>query len=679
MVYDAARDEVVLFGGIRQQGATNPVFFNDTWAWDGRQWSQRATTASPTPRTGARMEYNPQLGLVVLIGGAGGKDMTDTPANYWVYDYREETWTWDGSNWTQRFPETAPEFSWTYGLVYDAVHQSFTAHLGDDLHCADRGPRSYVLQPGPGALLLNSYRAVLPLGGGSGSITVTGTVPWAATSDSWIMLTGATGTGNGTLSYAVSANSAIMARTGRIVVGDKVFVVAQPGVVAPPSITTPPQSQVVPAGMTVTFAVAVNGTAPLSYQWKKGAANLADGGNISGATSATLMLGNIQPADTGSYSVVVTNVTGTVISNAATLTVYAPGSAPTSQYVTPGSSVTFAVATSASGSPTYQWKLNGTAIAGATSATYTVPNAQAGNMGFYSVTVSNSAGSVDSAVAILTVSGGSSRLTALSTRGYVPAGGALTPGFYLRGSGSKALIVRGVGPTLSGFGVAGPLSDPKMDLIPVGGTTPQLTNDDWGTNANLPALRVAMPFPLVEGSKDAAALATLLTATNYGYTVRIASSGAATAGIAMAEVYDLDAITAPVRFASLSTLGFTGTGDNVLTPGFIITGDGPKQLLIRAVGPTLGAAPYNVPDVLADPQFVVIPLGKNIAVASNDNWGGTAELQAAFAQTNDFALPVGSKDAAVVVRLPPGGYTVQATGVGDTAGNVLVEVYDMDP
>ena len=101
--------------------------------------------------------------------------------------------------------------------------------------------------------------------------------------------------------------------------------------------------------------------------------------------------------------------------------------------------------------------------------------------------------------------------------------------------------------------------------------------------------------------------------------------------------------------------------------------------MIRAVGPTLGAAPYNVPGVLADPQFRVVPLGKDLTVASNDNWGGTAALQAAFAQTNDFALPAGSKDAAAIVRLPPGGYTVQATGVGDTTGNVLVEIYDMDP
>ncbi|HTZ22100.1 MAG TPA: immunoglobulin domain-containing protein [Opitutaceae bacterium] len=352
---------------------------------------------------------------------------------------------------------------------------------------------------------------------------------------------------------------------------------------------------------------------------------------------------------------------------------------PANQAVNVGASATFSVVAAGATPFTYQWKLNGTAITGATGTSYTVPNVQAGNMGFYYVTVSNSGGSVDSAVGILTVNAGHSRLTALSTRGYVPAGGSLTPGFYLRGSGTKGVIVRGVGPSLSNYGVTAPLSDPKMDLIPAGLTTSLLTNDDWGTNSSLPALRAAMPFPLAEGSKDAAALITLLTATNYGYTVRIVPSGTATSGIAMAEVYDLDPTSAPVQFYSLSTLGYTAPGDNVLTPGFIITGDGPKQLLIRAVGPTLGPAPYNVPGVLADPQFRVVPLGKDFEVAGNDNWGGTVALQTAFTQTHDFDLPTNSRDAAAIVRLPPGGYTIQASGVGGTSGNVLVEIYDMDP
>ena len=388
---------------------------------------------------------------------------------------------------------------------------------------------------------------------------------------------------------------------------------------------------------------------------------------------------------TATISVTATDTNSNVVTGSFTVTVAASVAAPVvttppaSQYVTPGSNVTFSVVASGTPPLTYQWKLSGAAIAGATSATYSVANAQLANMGFYSVTVTNGVGSVDSDVAILTVNGGRSRLTGLSTRGYVQAGGSLTPGFYLRGSGSKSIIVRAVGPSLSNYGVASPLSDPRMDLIPVGATTPLLSNDDWGTNTNLPALRAAMPFPLAEGSKDAAALTTVSTATNIGYTVRIVPSGTATSGIALAEVYDLDATTAPVQFTSLSTLGYTGLGENVLTPGFIITGDGPKQLLIRAVGPTLGAAPYNVAGVLADPQFRVVPLNQNFTVAGNDNWGGTAALQAAFVQTYAFALPTDSKDAAAVVRLPPGGYTVQATGVGSTTGNVLVEVYDMDP
>jgi hypothetical protein len=445
-------------------------------------------------------------------------------------------------------------------------------------------------------------------------------------------------------------------------------------------IATQPTNQTVNTGAAATFTVVASGTGPFSYQWTK------NGIAIGGATSASYTITSAQTSDAGLYAVTVTNSVGSVTSNNATLVVTPPAGSPpaiavspASQYVTPGTSVTFSVVASGSAPLTYQWKSTGAAIAGATNATYTIANVQAGNMGFYSVTVSNSAGSVDSDVAILTVAAGSSRLTALSTRGYVPAGGSLTPGFYLRGSGSKSIIVRGVGPSLSNYGVASPLSDSRMDLIPAGGTTPILSNDDWGTNANLPALRAAMPFPLVEGSKDAAALATLSTATSSGYTVRIVPSGTATAGIALAEVYDLDATTAPVRFFSLSTLGYTGPGDNILTPGFFVTGDGPKQLLIRAVGPTLGAAPYNVPGVLADPQFRVVPLGKDLTVASNDNWGGTAALQAAFTQTNDFALPANSKDAAAIVRLPPGGYTIQATGVGGTTGTVLVEVYDMDP
>jgi len=492
------------------------------------------------------------------------------------------------------------------------------------------------------------------------------------------------------LNQTVNASAPSNGQSAEVVISDFSFAPLPDA----PTIATQPQSQVMPVGANMTFATAANGTSPLSYQWKKGTTILVNAGNISGATSATLTLANVQLADAGSYAVTVTNPAGNVTSNAATLTVYAAVSAPPSQHVMPGSRVMLAIAVSGSGSPTYQWKFNGTAIPGATSATYTVANAQAGDMGFYSVTVSNSSGSVDSAVAILTVSGGSSRLGSLSTRGVADAGAnALIPGIALRGAGSKRLLIRAVGPTLgapspSGFGVPGTLSDPLLDLIPFGVQTPVVSNDDWGTNSDPDELRRVTAalgaFPLIEGSKDAAVLSTVSTVVNTLYTVRIAPSGTAPSGIALAEMYDTEGATAPVKLVTVSTRGLTGPDAQVLISGFWILGDGPKQLLIRAVGPTLGGAPYNVPGVLADPQLgvfaSVLPPGKSGAVVSNDNWGGTAELKAAFDQVGAFHLASdSSKDAALVVRLPPAGYTVQATGVGGATGNVLVEVYDMDP
>jgi M6 family metalloprotease-like protein len=222
MAYDAARNEIVLFGGSRGENiVARPVYFSDTWVWDGAQWRQKATSTMPSPRAGARMQYDPDLGQMVLIGGHGADG-----------DYREETWTWDGTDWVQRFPGTSPEYSFTYGMVYDEVHRGFFAHLGDDLHCAERGPKVYVLTPGTGAVLLDSYRAEIPPSGGSGVFSLRGSVPWTTKSDPWIQVVGdGYGTGAATVSYVVSPNAASMARTGRIVVNDKTLTVSQAGAI----------------------------------------------------------------------------------------------------------------------------------------------------------------------------------------------------------------------------------------------------------------------------------------------------------------------------------------------------------------------------------------------------------------------------------------------------------------
>ncbi len=359
---------------------------------------------------------------------------------------------------------------------------------------------------------------------------------------------------------------------------------------------------------------------------------------------------------------------------------------PASRYVNAGTTVTFSVVADAAGAALgYQWKKSDVPIPGATANVLTLAQVQAADMDFYTVTVSSGAGAIDSALAILTVNdGGTSRLINVSTRGQIRAGEALTPGFVMRGTGSKSLLIRAIGPTLGVFGVAGALADPRMDVIPQESSTPVLSNDDWTVSNELKnAFGAVGAFPLPEtGSKDAALLAavTVTGASNNGYTVRITAGSSAASGIALAEVYDPEPLTSPVRLINVSTLGYAGQGEAGLTPGFVIGGSSPKLLLIRAVGPGLG--PFGVPGVLPDPQVTVRPLNRSFTVASNNDWGDGGQsgaLQAAFAAAGAFALPLGSKDAALVVRLPPDGYTVQVNDPNNGTGAALVEVYDLDP
>jgi hypothetical protein len=313
----------------------------------------------------------------------------------------------------------------------------------------------------------------------------------------------------------------------------------------------------------------------------------------------------------------------------------------------------------------------------------TITNAQVAEMGFYTVTVTSSAGSVDSRAAILTVNtGGTSRLGNVSTRGLVRAGDTLTPGFVIRGAGTKSLLIRAIGPTLGTFGLTGALEDPQMDVIRLGESTALLSNNDWGGGVALQAAFAAVgAFPLPpSGSKDSASLLSLGPSDNPAYTVRIAATDSAASGIALAEVYDADPRTAPVRLVNVSTRGFVGTGADALTPGFYIDGTGPKLILVRVVGP--GLSPFGVTNVLEDPQLTLIPLGHGFSIAANNDWsdgGQFVALDTAFKAAGAFSLRDGSKDAALTLRLPPGGYTVQATGVGNTTGTALVEVYDLDP
>lgn len=168
----------------------------------------------------------------------------------------------------------------------------------------------------------------------------------------------------------------------------------------PPSITTQPLSQTNALGGNVTLTVIANGATPLAYQWRH------YGTNLSGATSASLLLSNVQPSNAGDYTVVVTNAFGSITSAIATLTVNASpviNSPPQSLAVNAGANAAFTV-TAAGGTPLYyQWRFAGNDILGATNSSYTRSNAQPADAGNYTVVVTNYAGSVTSAIAALTV------------------------------------------------------------------------------------------------------------------------------------------------------------------------------------------------------------------------------------------------------------------------------------
>jgi hypothetical protein len=645
-----------------------------------------------------------------------------------------------------------------------------------------------------------------------------------------------------------------------------------------PAITMPPQSASITTGGTVAFSVTATGSAPFTYQWQK------DGASIAGSSAATLVLANVQAGSAGDYLVLVSNVAGGVTSAAAHLTVLPAPSAPiitiqpSSVTVPAGASINFGV--SASQATAYAWRFNGIAIPGATSATLNLASVQVADGGTYSVVVSNTTGSVTSNDATLSISAadfsgtyfgsfgnngqdgefgvvvqgngkvslmarfsgpskavivsdislqqdgsfavglpgsplvrqtaggthfytgevtgqlgassvtltapglnlsgvaprsaagsaareragvyaslpigqstgevyvlvgeagecfllelgathirsgtgglgqdgglhividagsateatyagtlndhrfqgsvvtgnetvtldpapaapGHQRLANLSSRGLAGAGDkTLIAGFVITGTDPKDVLIRAIGPALIPLGVAGTLANPKLKIVR--GSAVVLENDDWGTSDSMLGATAARlgAFALPSGSKDSAILAHLAPGA---YTAQV-DIGAQLPGVAIIEVYDAGTMesTAP-KVVNISTRAQVGRGGDILIVGFVIAGDSPKQVLLRAIGPTL--AQYGVNGVLADP---VIELFKGaLLTKQNDDWGSgpDAALIAATAQVIGAApLATASKDAALLLYLEPGIYTVHVRGVGDATGIALAEVYEV--
>ena len=348
---------------------------------------------------------------------------------------------------------------------------------------------------------------------------------------------------------------------------------------------------------------------------------------------------------------------------------------PQSLTVTPGSTVALAVSATG-GTLTYQWKKNNLPIPGQTAATY-VFSGQTLTAGTYTVDVTNGAGTVTSATATITVADSTNpgRITNLAIRSQAGTDAqTLIVGTVLGGagtSGAKPLLVRAVGPTLAGFGVTGALADPTMTVF--NGLAKFAENDDWAGGFDFASVGA---FPFTGAAPKDAAIYNAATPSG-SYSIQVSGKNAAT-GTALAEIYDATPVAnytaATPRLINVSARTQVGIGADILIAGFNIGGATAKTVLIRAAGPALVA--FGVGGALANPKLDLFS-GLTL-LYSNDDWAGDSVVSSAGASVGAFPFTnATSKDAALLVTLAPGGYTVQVSGVGNTSGVALIEVYEV--
>lgn len=350
---------------------------------------------------------------------------------------------------------------------------------------------------------------------------------------------------------------------------------------------------------------------------------------------------------------------------------------PAPATVVAGAATTLSVVAADASGATYQWSKNGVPIPGATLSTYTLANVNIGDAGDYAATITTSSGATISAAARITVD--FSRIVNLSILTNLTATeGSFTVGTVIGGietAGAKPVLFRAVGPSLAALGVTSALADPSLDVF--SGPNPTASNNDWaGASALNAAFMSVGAFNYASTtSKDSAVFLDGVAAGNY--TVRV-QGAAGTGGTVLAEIYDAlppaNALSGNTRLINVSVLKAIPAGE-ILTAGFVIAGNAPKLVLIRAVGPTLAAEPFNIPGALSDPQLQLYS-GSSL-INANDNWGGGSTLTSAFNRVGAFALPSTSRDAALLLSLAPGNYTVQVRGVGASAGLAIVEIYEV--
>ena len=252
------------------------------------------------------------------------------------------------------------------------------------------------------------------------------------------------------------------------------------------------------------------------------------------------------------------------------------------------------------------------------------------------------------------------RLANISTRLRVGEGeNVAIAGFVIGPGASKNVVVTAKSPSLTAYGISD-VFNPSLRLVRASDNAVIASNDDWGTG-DASALMASTFAPSVPS--EAAILANL----EPGAYTAIVSGPVGASGVALVEVYEVDAPA--TALLNISTRGQVGIGNDVMIGGFVIGGDAPMTIVVTAKGPSLSQ--FGLQNPLSNPKLSLVRASDNAIIASNDDWGSSANASAILA--SGFA-PGNPIESAILITLDPGAYTAIVEGEG-RAGLGIVEVY----
>jgi hypothetical protein len=236
-------------------------------------------------------------------------------------------------------------------------------------------------------------------------------------------------------------------------------------------------------------------------------------------------------------------------------------------------------------------------------------------------------------------------------------------GFIITGDAPRRILVRAIGPSLIASGITDALADPTIELHASDGSLIR-ANDNWRDTQEEEILATGIP---PTNDLESAIVDTLPPGS---YTVILRGRNQLT-GVALLEIYDLEQSTAS-KLANISTRGLVQTGDNVLIGGFILGGSSPRNVVVRAIGPSL--ARTGLTNVLIDPTLELRD-NNGTLVMSNDNWKDN-EAQAHLIKIIGLG-PTDNRESALIATLAPGPYTTIVAGKNGGIGIGLAEIYNL--